>query len=96
MESCGVVAFLQPNASNQGHVPGRQQSYSGILDVILDPFFLGVGADLSVLLGNKAVEAEGDSQLSQSGVRGPVHTPPFLVLMGLTSYSSLPPRASPT
>lgn len=97
VESCGVVAFLWPNTSSLGQVPGRQQRYIGIPDVLLDPFVLGVGTDLSVLFGDKAVEAEVDGQWSQSGVGGvPVHTLPFLARMGLLSYSSRPPRASPT
>lgn len=74
--SCGVT-FLWPNAFNLGQVPGRQQRYIGILDVLLDPFVLGVGADLSVLFGDKAVETELDSQRSWSGVGGSVHTPPI-------------------
>lgn len=76
------MTFLWPNAFNPGQVPGRQQRYIGILDVLLDPFVLGVGADLSVLFGDKAVEAELDSQWSWSGVGGLVHTPPMSSLHG--------------
>lgn len=59
------MAFLWPNTSSLGQVPGRQQRYIGIPEVLLDPFVLGVGTDLSVLFGDKddcrQVAVEGPS-----------------------------------
>lgn len=54
----------------------------------MDPFVFGVRADLSVLLGNKAVEADEvrPSWAMESG-GGPVHTPPLLAYTGLASCS---------